>query len=205
MKNILKSIGIAVLAVTALAVTITSTGCAHAGDKSRSKHEVKAYGEVVPPGWTLAKPNVTNTANGNQVTDYTVVPPNGTNDPGFWTDLVARPHSFLAFHETWTDESSGGGTFLLTDPTASSLSFSRTNQTALGGSHSASVGQIQSVITTNAVNMVTAAGSAVGNVVGTAISASTGSGAAVSAGANTANAVTKAVPISASTITTNVP
>ena len=81
---------------------------------------------------------------------------------------------YTDFAESWSDTSSGGGTFVFADPTASAVHFGHTNQTALGGSRGTDIGAIQSVITTNAVNAITAGGSAVGNVIGAAVKAPSG-------------------------------
>lgn len=163
------------LLLSALTLTVVAVaGCAHVREASKTKHEIVAYAVVAPPGDTVTTFNITNTAAGNQLVEIHVTAP-GTNEPGFWAGLTApRPHVYRVFHEAWYDSSSGGGTFLFTDPTASTLSFSHTNQTALGGSRATSIGQIQSVITTNAVSAIGASGTAVGNVIGAAASAAAG-------------------------------
>jgi hypothetical protein len=170
MKKTLAIIGVAAL----LATVLVTSGCAHARDGSKTFHTINAYGAAVPPGWTVVKPDITNTPSGNQVTDFSVIAPSGTNTSGFWSGLVNRPKTFLAYRETWEDKSSGGGTFVFTDPQASQLSFTKTNQSGLGGSRSVTIGSIQSTITTNAVAAITSAGSAVGNVIGAAAKAASG-------------------------------
>ena len=49
-----------------------------------------------------------------------------------------------------------------------------TNQAALGGAHSFTVGNVSATITTNAVAAINAGGTAVGNVIGAAASAAAG-------------------------------
>lgn len=154
-----------------VALVAVFTGCAHIHDAATTDHGLKAYGVAVPPGWTVVKPDITNSPTGNQVGSFSIVAPVGTNAPGFFTALVEQPKVFLAYRETWTDKSGGGGTFLFTDPQASQLSFTKTNQAGLGGSRSVTVGNIQSTITSNAVAAITAGGSAVGNVIGAAAQA----------------------------------
>lgn len=151
-----------------------ATGCAHMGVASKTQHRLTHSSIAVPPGWTVVEASLTNSATGNQITQFEVSGP-GTNAGGFFANLTApRPHVYRDFTETWTDTSKGGGTFVFTDPSASALNFSHTNQTALGGGRSTSVGQVQSVITTNAVQAIGAVGSAAGNVIGAAVKAASG-------------------------------
>ena len=165
---------LSVLLIGAAALALAATGCAHAKERSHTFHEAVHKTVVAPPGWTVASLKLTNSATGNEL-DAVVITAPGTNDAGFWASLAApRPRIFTDYDEIWSDDSSGGGTFIFTDPSASSLAFSHTNQTALGGSRSTGIGQIQSVITTNAVQAITAGGSAVGNVIGAAASAAAG-------------------------------
>jgi len=159
------------VAAGALAVVAAGAGCAHARDGARTLHRVEAYGEVVPAGWTIVKPVLTNSPSGNALADYSVVAPGGTNMPGFFTGLVQRPMRFLAYREEWLDSSAGGGTFVFTDPEATALAFGRTNQTALGGNRSVTVGSLKSTITTNAVSAIGAGGTAIGNVISAAAQA----------------------------------
>jgi hypothetical protein len=183
----------ACVGIFAVGLTLAASGCAHAHDGSKTRHVIAAYGETTPPGWTTIKPDITNTPAENMVSDYEVIAPSGTNAAGFWTSLVQRPHRFLAYREEWVDTSAGGGTFVFTDPEASQLVFTRTNQTALGGSRAVAVGSIKSTVTSNDVAAITATGTAGGSIIGAAVSAATGSGAAVSTAASAASAVTNAV------------
>ena len=164
---------IALVAVTAIGLTIT-TGCAHARVKSGTEHKLAHYTVALPPGWTLADARLANSPTANAFEPLAITSP-GANAGGFWASLVApRPHVFRDYVETWADESSGGGTFVFTDPAASQLEFDHTNQSALGGGRTTKAGSITSTITTNAVSAITAGGSAVGNVIGAAASAAAG-------------------------------
>ncbi len=158
-----KLFSVALLALGALA--LATAGCAHGREHSQTKHELSAYAVVAPPGDTVTTFNVTNTAAGNELVQVNVTSP-GTSPAGFWAGLTAPgPKVYRVFHEVWEDTSSGGGTFLLTDPQASALTFNHTNQSALGGSRASSIGEIQSTISTNAVQAIGAGGTAVGNVI----------------------------------------
>jgi hypothetical protein len=139
--------------------------------KSATQHEIAHRTVVAPPGWTVASLKFTNSPAGNALEAVFITAP-GTNNSGFWASLVApRPHVFTDYDEIWSDDSSGGGTFLFTDPAASQLEFDHTNQSALGGGRQTKAGSITSTITTNAVSAITAGGSAVGNVIGAAANA----------------------------------
>ncbi len=166
-SNVLRSGGV-LAAVTLLGL---ATGCAHAREKSATRHVLVHRAVVAPPGWTVTGINLTNSAAANGWVDFSVVAP-GTNAVGWFASLLgARLRVYTDFAETWSDTSAGGGTFVFTDPTASAVHFGHTNQTALGGSRGTDIGSIQSVITTNAVNAITAGGSAVGSVIGAAVKA----------------------------------
>ena len=145
MKNIFNGMGAAkggLLAAAVLAGVVT--GCAHAREQSATRHTVV----------------------------HRSVTPAGTNQVGWLAGVLGRgPRVYTDYEETWSDTSSGGGTFVLTDPSASAVHFGHTNQTALGGSRGTDIGQIQTVITTNAVNVITAGGAAAGNVIGAAVKA----------------------------------
>ena len=168
------------LLVTLTALTVLSlTGCASAHVKSGTAHHLTAHGIALPPGWSAILPNINNSANNNQVNQITFTT-TGTNGVGFFSP---RPLVFVAFDESWTDDSRGGGTFLLTDPKASQLNFEHTNQTALGGGRVTQVGEIDSTITTNAVAMVTAVGKAAGDIAAEIIKQTTPVGAASGAAA----------------------
>jgi hypothetical protein len=192
------SIGIAACLLSA---AFLFSACAHVREASDTKHKLKHRAAAVPPGWSVVTVQLTNTATGNAVTAFSLIAPSGlTNQPTFWAALTApRPKIFTDFEETWEDRNAGGGTFLLTDPTASSLAFSHTNQSALGGGRSTSIGQIQSVITTNAVALVGAAGDAAGKVIGAGANALAG-GLPATAGGTAANLVKGVTPAPASNV-----
>ena len=162
-------------ALAGVAVLLAGPGCAHVKDCSRARHEIIHRAAVLPPGWTVVSANLTNTATGNAVVETPLALQPPTNAPaGFWASLVApSPRIYRDWRESWQDDSAGGGTFLFTDPAASQLAFARSNQTALGGNHTASVGTITSVITTNAVNAIGTTGTAAGNVIGAALKKAT--------------------------------
>ena len=165
--NLLRNGGV----LAAAALLGLATGCAHAREKSATRHALVHRAVVAPPGWTVTGINLTNSASVNGWGNFSVVAP-GTNAVGWFASLLgARPRVYTDFEESWSDTSAGGGTFVFTDPTASAVHFGHTNQTALGGSRGTDIGSIQSVITTNAVNAITAGGSAAGGVIGAAVKA----------------------------------
>jgi len=167
-----------------LAMGCFTQGCASAHVKSDTAHHLVAHGIALPPGWSAIVPNVNNSAANNQLNQITFTAA-GTNAPGFFSP---RPLVFVAYDESWTDASAGGGTFVLTDPKASSLNFSHSNQNALGGGRTTQVGEIDSTITTNSVAMVTAVGKAVGDAAAEIIKQTTPAGAASGAAAAVAPA-----------------
>ena len=167
-KLIALNLSLAALAIGAL------SGCAHVRENSTTQHSIVDRAVVTPPGWTVTHIVVTNSGAGNSLGTIAVTAP-GTNQYGFWASLTApRPHVYTDFAETWRDTSSGGGTFVFTDPQASQATFTHSNQAALGGSRSTVIGSISSTITSNAVSAITASGGAVGNVIGAAAKAASG-------------------------------
>ena len=70
----------------------------------------------------------------------------------------------LARHELWSENHHGGGTALLSDPVATQIASYHTNQSALGGASAFTVGNVQATISTNAASIISAGGTAVGNV-----------------------------------------
>lgn len=150
----------------ALLATMLCTGCASFGKKGESSRTIKKYAVALPPGWTVVAPIGDITAPLSETSAYANFPATDTNtDKGF---LGLRPVVFLAYKETWTDANHGGGNFLFTDPNAAQIGSAVQNQAALAGSHSFTVGSIQSVITSNAVSAITAGSSGVGNIIGAA-------------------------------------
>jgi hypothetical protein len=72
---------------------------------------------------------------------------------------------------TFLDKEAGGGVFLLTDPKVSAMSAIHTNQDALGGGSMFSAGQLGIIVDTNTAQILNAAGTATGNVIGAAAKA----------------------------------
>ena len=77
-------------------------------------------------------------------------------------------------HEVWSENHHGGGTALLADPVATQIASYHTNQSALGGASSFTVGSIQSTVSSNAAAIIASGGTAVGNVIGEAVEAAEG-------------------------------
>ena len=169
-----KILSLVLIAAAACAAALATTGCAHARVKSGTEHALTHRTVALPPGWTLAGVKATNKSMANAFDPLALTAP-GAAPTSFWASLVApRPRVFTDYQETWMDSSSGGGTFVFTDPAASQLEFDHTNQSALGGGRVTKAGSITSTITTNGVSAITAGGSAVGNVIGAAASAAAG-------------------------------
>ena len=74
----------------------------------------------------------------------------------------------LVERDEWTDAESGGGFFLFTDPSVQSLVAIHTNQSALGGGSSFVAGKLTIVVDSNTAPIISAGGTAVGNVIGAA-------------------------------------
>jgi hypothetical protein len=72
-------------------------------------------------------------------------------------------------HEIWRDEWTGGGRALLSDPKASQLLSIHTNQTALGGSSTLSIGDVSSQVSTNGIIAVGNAGGQIIQATGAAV------------------------------------
>jgi hypothetical protein len=72
-------------------------------------------------------------------------------------------------HEVWSENHHGGGTALLADPVATQIASYHTNQAGLGGASTFTVGGLQSTVNTNAAAILSAGGTAVGNVIGAAV------------------------------------
>lgn len=73
--------------------------------------------------------------------------------------------------ETWEDTSRGSGSALLADPKVVGVNSAHTNQTALGGGRTFTMGQFESVVSSNGIS---ATGTAGGNIIGQAIGAASG-------------------------------
>ena len=82
-------------------------------------------------------------------------------DPNLTGGLLSR--------ESWSDTERGGGVFLFTDPSAFGLMVVHTNQGAIGGGSYFSAGSLETHVDTNTGAIITASGTAVGNVVGAAV------------------------------------
>ena len=70
--------------------------------------------------------------------------------------------------EEWRDTEGGGGFFLFADPTVQNMAAIHTNQTALGGGSIFTAGSLTSLVDTNLVPAIGAAGTAAGNIIGAA-------------------------------------
>lgn len=124
--------------------------------------------------------------------DYQIVQPPG-----------GEPMALLKCHETWLDEFKGGGVAFLSDPTTTQLVSTHTNQTALGGGHTLTVGSFQSVVSTNGIvavgnasgQIIQSIGAAVGQAANKAVTGGSTSAAVTAAGAvaTAASDVSKAV------------
>jgi hypothetical protein len=75
----------------------------------------------------------------------------------------------LIYHETWQDKTFTRGYYLFADPNLMALKAWHTNQTALGGCSHFQCGSISITVDTNTAAIVSAGGTAVGNVVGAAV------------------------------------
>jgi hypothetical protein len=95
--------------------------------------------------------------------DYQIVQPS-----------TGEPVALLKCHEIWLDEFKGGGVALLTDPSVSAFASFHTNQTALGGGSTFTIGSGQSVVSSNGI---IASGEAINQII-------QGIGAAVGQAAN---------------------
>lgn len=156
-----------------LSVAAAGNGCAHFSKTSVTTHVLVKYGAAVPPDWRVVEPVGGLALPGNETNAYAEFAFTGETNTA--AGLLANgPRIFVAYRESWTDRSRGGGTFLFTDPAASQVASGVTNQAALGGAHTFQVGNVSSTITTNAVSAITAGGTAVGNVIGAAASAAAG-------------------------------
>jgi hypothetical protein len=89
--------------------------------------------------------------------DYQIVQPPGS-----------EPIALLTRHEIWKDEWTGGGRAFLADPKASQLVSIHTNQTALGGSSTLTIGELQSEVSTNGITAAGAASSQIIQGIGSA-------------------------------------
>jgi len=76
---------------------------------------------------------------------------------------AGHTYTALVRHEIYTDSNRGGGSAFFADPRASELTTRHTNQTALGGGRTFSLGSLSSTVSTNAIQ---ATGGAVGTGVG---------------------------------------
>lgn len=96
--------------------------------------------------------------------DYQIVQPTNGDDP----------EALLKCHEIWLDEFKGGGVAFLSDPSVTQFASFHTNQTALGGGSTLTIGSGQSVVSTNGI---IASGEAINQII-------QGIGAAVGQAAN---------------------
>lgn len=177
--------------VLLLPALLLGSGCAHFSKSGDSKREIVKYGAAVPPGWSVIQPVGSLNApldETNEAVNFAAVATTNTAS-GF---MANKPVIFVAYRETWTDHSKGGGTFVFTDPAASQISSVVSNQAALAGNHQFTLGNINSTVTTNDVAIVGATGAAIGNVIGQVIKTTTPVGAAGGAASSAVSAVTPA-------------
>jgi len=80
-----------------------------------------------------------------------------------------EPVALLKCHEIWEDEFKGGGMAFLSDPTTTQLVSVHTNQIALGGGSTLTVGSFQSQVSTNGIVAVGQAGSQIIQGIGAAV------------------------------------
>jgi hypothetical protein len=81
--------------------------------------------------------------------------------------FAGRPDGLIA-RETRRDTEGGGGIFLLSDPSTQSMLALHTNQSGLGGGSVFSAGAVSITVDTNTAPILSAVGTAVGNVIGAA-------------------------------------
>lgn len=156
-----------------LSAAATGGGCAHFAKTSSTTHELVKYGAAVPPDWRVIAPVGGLNLPGGETNAYAEFAFTGDTNTGTG-GRANGPRIFVAYRETWTDRSRGGGSFLFTDPAASQVVSGVTNQAALGGAHSFTVGNVSATITTNAVLAINAGGTAVGDVIGAAAAKAAG-------------------------------
>ena len=176
MKKTFLTIGVAVLGLA----TVTLTGCANVGKKSATSREYQFPGMVSPQG--AFTPHLTwhPAATGSGVEydlSYDFHPGANTNSPGLLDDLL-KFRSVPLIDLTWSDTTKGGAITLLADPKASQISSTVNNQSDLGGNHMFNVGDVSWVTSTNAAQVITAGGSAVGSVIGQIVNKGVTGGAA---------------------------
>jgi hypothetical protein len=179
MKNKLRSF-IAIAALAAVAVVI-STGCADVQKKSSNARKFDFSAMVSPQGAFTPKVKIHPSTNGVAGTDYDIsyeyqANP-GTNGPGTLDDLL-KFRDVPVFELSWLDSTKGGAFTVLADPKASQITSTVNNQTDLGGNHTFNVGDVSWQTSSNAAQVITAGGSAVGSVVGQIINKGATGGAA---------------------------
>jgi len=160
------------LAASAALAVMLMTGCAHFAKKSTTSHERVVRAVALPPGWTLIAASDSLNLPLVESASWTGFQNAGTNfAAGFF---APRPAVFDVIKESWTDTSKGGGTFLFTDPQASQVASTVGNQAALAGAHTFNVGSVSATISSNAVAAINATGNSVGNIIGAAAKAASG-------------------------------
>jgi hypothetical protein len=93
----------------------------------------------------------------HEIRDYQIV-----QCPGWY------PMALLCRDEIWRDEWTGGGRAFLADPKASELVSLHTNQTALGGSSTLTIGAFESTVSTNGIRAAGEASSQIIQGIGSA-------------------------------------
>jgi len=96
------------------------------------------------------------------------VPHRSSRTDHFVEEFANRPDGLIR-RETWRDTEGGGGFFLFADPTVQNMAAIHTNQTALGGGSIFTAGSLTSLVDSNLVPAIGAAGTAAGNIIGAAI------------------------------------
>ena len=88
-------------------------------------------------------------------------------------NFAGRPDGMISL-EMWSDKESGGGWFLLADPDVQAFHVVHTNQTAIGGGSVVAMGRGTISVDPQASAIISATGTAVGNVVGAAVKTAAG-------------------------------
>lgn len=100
------------------------------------------------------------------------VAPHGSKATHKVCTYQGRPDG-LVMVEYWTDRSAGGGMLFFADPTLNNVTIVHTNS-ALHTGGAVSIGSATVIMDPNTANVIGAAGTAVGNIVGAALRSSAG-------------------------------
>jgi hypothetical protein len=91
----------------------------------------------------------------------------------FIEEFAGRPDGLIR-RETWRDREGGGALLLFADPTVARMSVVHVNQNDAGGGSIFGLGGLTIHVDTNLVPAIAATGTAVGNVVGAAVTSAAG-------------------------------